>query len=273
MSPVIEIKNLSCSYGKNSVLKNISFSVSKGDLFIIIGPNGSGKTTLLKTISASMRYEGGSIQVQGRSVEDYTRRSLARAVALVPQQVSFDFPFTVMELVLMGRSPYLGMLGFPQKADIEIAGQALSFTGVEHLADRKLDHLSGGERQLVFISRAICQQPEIILLDEPTASLDLSHQTKVMDLMEELKSTKNMTIVMVSHDLNLAAMYGDTLLLLKDGRVVSRGAPEEVLAFSVLEETYGCTLLVDQSALGGFPRVTPVPRRFIAEGSDMKEKR
>jgi len=162
----------------------------------------------------------------------------------------------------MGRSPYLGMLGLPQEEDLEIAKQALAFTTTEHLAHRKLDQLSGGERQLVFIARAICQQPEIILLDEPTASLDLSHQIKIMDLMEKLKLEKGVTVVMVSHDVNLAAMYGDTLLLLKDGKAVRLGAPEEVLTFKVLEEAYGCTLLVDESPLGKFPRITPVPQKF-----------
>ncbi|SPD71741.1 conserved hypothetical protein [uncultured Desulfobacterium sp.] len=272
MNPAIEIKNLTCSYGNNSVLRDISFLVPKGDFYVIIGPNGSGKTTLLKTMSASIRYQQGAIEIQGRPLENYTKRSLARTVALVPQHIPLDFPFTVMELVLMGRSPHLGILGFPQKEDIEIARQALSFTGVGQLAERKLDQLSGGERQLVFIARAICQQPQVIFLDEPTASLDLSHQTRIMDLMEDLKTTKAITIVMVSHDLNLAAMYGDNLLLLKAGEVVRQGRPMDVLSFKVLEETYGCPLLVDQGGLGGFPRVTPVPGRFISRSLGQKER-
>jgi len=266
MKTAIDIKNLSYAYGKPLVLKDISFSVPEGDFFIVIGPNGSGKTTLMKVISGIRKFQKGRLDVLGRAIGAYTKKTLARTVALVPQDVPADFPFTVNELVLMGRSPYLGMLGLPQKEDVDIADQAVAFTGVEHLAHRKLDQLSGGERQLVFIARAICQQPQIILLDEPTASLDLSHQVKIMDLMERLKLEKGITVVMVSHDVNLAAMYGDTLLLLKDGRVIRQGTPADVLTFKVLEEAYGCTLLVNESPLGEFPSVTPVPQKFMKEG-------
>ncbi len=263
MSNAIDIKDLSCAYGKNTVIRNISFSVKAGGLFIIIGPNGSGKTSLLKTISGTMKYEKGSIKIFDRHIHDFSRKSLAKAIALVPQHVPADFPFMVMELVLMGRSPYLGILGLPEKEDFEIADQALSFTDVKHLCSRKLDQLSGGARQLVFIARAVCQQPQIILLDEPTASLDLSHQIKIMDLMEKLVNEKGLTVIMVSHDINLAAMYADTLLLLKEGNIISIGIPADVLTFKLLEEAYGCTILVDESPLGKVPRLTPVPQKYI----------
>jgi iron complex transport system ATP-binding protein len=139
----------------------------------------------------------------------------------------------------------------------------MAFTEVAHLARRKLDQLSGGEQQRVLIARALCQQPRVILLDEPTASLDLSHQIRIMDLMERLKTEKGVTVVMVSHDVNLAAMYGDQLLLLKAGEIVCIGSPDEVLNFKTLEETYGCKLLVDTSPLGDLPRVTVVPHKFL----------
>ncbi len=155
------------------------------------------------------------------------------------------------------------MLGLEHEKDMEIAKQAIAFTGVEHLTHRKLDQLSGGEQQRVFIARAICQEPDIILLDEPTASLDLAHQVRVMDLMEKLKVEKGVTVVMVSHDVNLAAMYGDQLLLLSNGQIVCQGLPDEVLTFQTLEEAYGCTLLVDESPLGKIPRVTLVPQKFM----------
>ena len=263
MKKAIIIDNLVCSYDKHPVVKDITFSVSRGDFFIVIGPNGSGKTTLMKAMAGIRRFENGRLEVLGQAISGYTKRTLAQAVAIVPQEGPSDFPFTVNELVLMGRSPYLGILGLPRKEDFEIAGQALAFTGVEHLAHRKLDQLSGGEKQLVFIARAICQEPQIILLDEPTASLDLAHQIMIMDLMEKLKLTKRVTIIMVSHDVNLAAMYGDILLLLKDGKIVSLGPPGEVITFEMMEEAYGCTLLVDESPLGKVPRVTPVPQKFI----------
>jgi iron complex transport system ATP-binding protein len=141
----------------------------------------------------------------------------------------------------------------------------MAFTGVEPLAERKMDQLSGGERQRVFIARAICQEPQIILLDEPTAALDLAHQVRVMDLMEKLREEKGLTIVMVSHDINLAAMYGNRLMLLKKGQIIKMGLPAEVLTFKTLEEAYECPLLVDESPWETFQRVTLVPKKFINE--------
>jgi len=263
----IDVQNLSHAYGDLPVLNNITFAVSKGDFFIIIGPNGSGKTTLMKVISGILRPQNGQLEIMGRSIDNYTRKNLAQTIAFVPQTIPVDFPFTVTEIVLMGRSPYLGILGLEQEIDLEIAQRAITFTGIEHLAHRKLDQLSGGEQQRVFIARAICQQPQVILLDEPTSSLDLAHQVRLMDLMERLKTDKGVTVVMVSHDVNLAAMYGNRLLLLNQGQIMRLGPPEEVLTFQTLEETYGCTLLVDESPLGKIPRVTLVPRKFMKQNS------
>jgi len=263
MKTAIRIERVSHSYGDEMVLKGVSFSVQQGDFFVVIGPNGSGKTTLLKVISGLEKLQDGAVSVLDRPAKSYTRKALARTIALVQQLPSVDFPFTALEAVLMGRSPHLGMLGLEQRKDVETAQQALAFTGVAHLADRKLDQLSGGEQQRVFIARAICQEPDIMLLDEPTASLDLAHQIRVMDLMEKLREEKRVTIVMVSHDVNLAAMYGNQLLLLKAGRIVHQGHPEDVLTFETLEKAYDCTLLVDKSPLGGLPRVTLVPGRYL----------
>lgn len=263
MNPAIKVNNLNHSFGNVAVLKNLSFQIGRGDFFIIIGPNGSGKTTLLRLFAGILKSNNARIDLLGNRIENYTRKSLARVVAFVPQNVSVDFPFTVAEVVRMGRSPHLGILGLEAETDLAIANQAMAFTGLIHLADRRLDQLSGGECQRVFIARAICQETRIILLDEPTASLDLAHQIRIMDLMSELKKEKDITIVMVSHDVNLAAMYGEHLLLLKAGQIVSDGKPDEVLTFQALEEAYGCRLLIDESPLGAFPRVTPVPKRFL----------
>jgi iron complex transport system ATP-binding protein len=262
MKKAIEIQNLSFSYKKNQVLTKLSFSVTEGDFFIIIGPNGSGKTTLMKAVSGILKPQDGQVKILNFPLADYSRKELAKTIALVPQLVSVDFPFTVAELVLMGRSPHLNILGLEQEKDVKIASRAMSFTEVEHLAHRKLDQLSGGECQRVFIARAICQEPKIILLDEPTASLDLAHQMKVMDLMERLKDEWGMTIIMVSHDVNLAAMYSDRLLLLKNGTMAGLGEPEEILTLDILKKTYDCRLLVDQSPVGKFPRITLVPEKY-----------
>jgi iron complex transport system ATP-binding protein len=262
MNRAITAKNLSHSFGEDLVLRNVSFQVPKQDFFIIIGPNGSGKTTLMKIISGLLKPRNGELKILNRSIDQYHRKALARTIAFVPQMTFADFPFTVTEIVLMGRSPYLGMLGLEEENDLEIANQAIAFTGLENLAHRKLDQLSGGEQQRVFIARAICQEPDIILLDEPTASLDLAYQVRIMDLMEQLKNEKGIAIVMVSHDVNLAAMYADHLLLLHKGQVLCQGLPDEVITYQTLEAAYGCTLLVDESPLGKSPRVTLVPRKY-----------
>lgn len=261
MNTAIHAQSLMYAYGDRSVIQNVAFTVAEGDFFIIIGPNGSGKTTLMKLISGIEKMQSGRLELFGKPFGGYTRRSLAKTVALVPQLVLEDIPFTVADVILMGRAPHQGILGLEEKSDLDRVQQAMAFTEIEHLAGRKLDQLSGGERQRVFIAKAICQEPRIILLDEPTAALDLAHQVRVMDLMEKLKEEKGVTVVMVSHDVNLAAMYGNRLLLLKQGEIVSEGTPHEVLTFETLEQAYGCVLLVDESPLGAFPRVTLVPQK------------
>ena len=263
MKHAIALENIEYSYARTPVLRDITFSVTPGDFFIVIGPNGSGKTTLMKLIAGIAQPDKGLVNILDRPIHSYRRKSLARQIALVPQSVPMDFPFNVKEVVLMGRSPYQGMLGLESKGDMKKTQQAITFTGLDHLADRKMNQLSGGECQRVFIARAICQEPSVLLLDEPTAALDLSHQIRIMDLMEKLKTEKQITIVMVSHDVNLAAMYGTRLLLLDKGRVAEIGSPRDVLTYQNLERSYGCTLLVDKNPLGDVPRVTLVPGKFV----------
>ncbi|MDA8137068.1 MAG: ABC transporter ATP-binding protein [Desulfobacteraceae bacterium] len=268
MPPAIEVEHLSHAFGERSVLTGVTFQVPAGQFCIIIGPNGSGKTTLLKLVMRLLALQQGAIRVMQRAISDYSARQMARRVAYVPQNIQQVFGFTVWEVVLMGRAPHLGMLGLEGAADLEIARGAMVVAGVEHLAQRRLDQLSGGEQQRVFIARAICQQPQLIVLDEPTAALDLAHQVRVMDLMEHLKVEKGITVVMVSHDLNLAAMYADQLVLLDKGRIAGMGAPQAVLDFGLLEQVYGCTLLVDKSPLGDYPRIHLVPGRYLGKAED-----
>ena len=260
---LLKIENVDTYYGRAQALKRICLQISEGELVTILGANGSGKTTLLKLTAGLLTVQAGQIAVHSRAIGDYTARELARRMAYVPQSVPVTFAFTVLQVVMMGRAPHLGMLGFEGEQDLTQAWEAMQLAGVAHLADRRLDQLSGGERQRVFIARAICQQPEIMLLDEPTAALDLAHQVRVMDLMARLKTEEGMTVVMVSHDLNLAAMYADRLLLLDRGRLAGIGPPAEVLRFDLLERVYGCTLLVDKSPLGDYPTVHLVPGRYL----------
>ncbi len=263
MRTAIRVTNLSHAFDGHTVLDDLSFEVAAGNFFIIIGPNGSGKTTLLKLLVGLLTLKAGQIRLLSNSLTDYTASSLARRIAYVPQSVPVEFPFTVTQVVLMGRSPHLGLLGFEGQSDLRMAHDAMNITDVAHLAERRLDQLSGGEQQRVFIARAICQQPQVLLLDEPTAALDLSHQVRLMDLMERLKTEQGVTVIMVSHDLNMASMYADRLVLLSRGRIACSGKPEQVMDFDLLEQVYDCKLLVDQSPLGDYPRVHLVPQRYL----------
>lgn len=259
--PRLTAAGLSTGYGDHDVLTGVSLALSGGSFFIIAGPNGTGKTTLLKCLAGLSRPKKGTVCLNGSPFSRFPRKELARRIAFLPQSVEIAFSLTVREVVLMGRAPHLGLLGFHGEDDLAIAEEAMAFTDVLSLADRPIDALSGGERQRVFISRAVCQQPEFILLDEPTSALDPAHQVRVMDLMERLKTERGMGVVMVSHDLNLSAMYADTLCLIHEGRVAALGAPSEVLEKERLEAVYGCGLFVEEGP-GGCRRVTPVPERF-----------
>ncbi len=262
MKPDIKVNKLCHSFNTTQVLQDVSFAVNKGEFFIITGPNGSGKTTLMKLIASVMTKKTGDIEISGKKLETYSGKELAVKTAFVPQLVSSDFPFTVREVVLSGRAPHQGILGLESKKDADIVAQTLEFTDIAHLADRKIDMLSGGERQRAFIARAICQEPEIILLDEPTSALDMAHQIKVMDLMEKLKTEKKTTVVMISHDINLSAMYADTMLILKEGTVVTSGKPTDVLKGDYLEDVYGCKLFIDKNPFGNGPQIVPIPGKY-----------
>jgi len=268
MSPAVLVKHLQVSYGRQPVLRDLSFEVPEGAFFIIIGPNSSGKTTLLRAIAGTVQPQQGQVEIWGDPVSHFSKKALARLIAVVPQRVATDIPFTVQEVVLMGRSPHVGWMGLEQQKDLDLAVEAMTFTNVAHLAQRALSQLSGGELQRVIIARAICQQPRLLLLDEPTAALDPAHQVGIMDLMAQLQEERGLTVVMVSHDLNLAAMYGVQLLLLKEGKTIQSGRPADVLTYALLEQTYGCPVLVDENPLGRVPRVTLVPRRFLGRPFD-----
>jgi iron complex transport system ATP-binding protein len=263
MNQILDIRSISLNFRDKSILSDVSFSVFPGEFFVIIGPNGAGKTSLLKVLAGLQKPDQGSVTVKGKNILQYRRRNLSLIMAIVPQQIEVGFPFTVADTVIMGRSPHLGILGMEGENDFYIAGEAMKFTDVAHLADRKLYQLSGGELQRVIIARAICQQPEIILLDEPTTALDPAHQLKIMDLMEKFRREQGTTIIMVSHDLNLASMYGDRLLLLKEGSVIKKGEPGAVLDKELLEQSYGCRMMVDESPLGQAVRVTPIPDKYL----------
>lgn len=259
----VRVQELCVGYDQVQVLDSISFSVVRGELLVVIGPNGSGKSTLLKTLAGILGPETGRVDVLGRDIRAQSRREMAQKVALVPQQSTVASSYTVWETVLMGRYPHQGLLGLDSGKDIRVTREAMHSTRIEHLQDRHLAQLSGGELQRVLIARALAQEPEIILLDEPTSSLDLAHQVRIMDLLEELHTKHELTVIMVAHDLNLASLYGERIILLREGRLAGHGTPREILTFKHLEAVFGCVLLVDESSLDKLPRITVIPGRYL----------
>jgi iron complex transport system ATP-binding protein len=222
----------------------------------VIGPNGSGKTTLLKTLYRLLTPQRGDVLFDHLSLKKMSRGEIAKKIAVVAQETYPAFPFRVIEMVLMGRSPYLGYLMFESPKDLEIAKKAMEWTEILPISQRPIDELSGGERKRVYIARALAQEPEVILLDEPTTNLDIHHQVEFLDLVLSLNREKGLTILMASHDLNLASEYCDRLILLQHGMIFHMGPPEEVMTQENIEKVYGCQVWVDRNPVSGMPRVS-----------------
>jgi len=253
---MIEVNSISFRYHEDWVLQNISFRVEKGEFVGVIGPNGSGKTTLLKILYRLLAPQKGEILFELIPLKKMDQTDIAKRVAVVAQETHLLFPFTVLETVLMGRSPYLKNLVFESEKDLEIAKKAMEWTKILPFSERPLDELSGGERKRVFIARALAQEPEVILLDEPTANLDIHHQIDFLDLIVALNRERGLTIVMASHDMNMASEFCDRLILLQGGRIYQMGTPEEVITRENIENVYGCEVWIDQHPISGMPRIS-----------------
>ena len=232
------LSQIDVSLGGRVVLSGVDLSVAPGEIVGLVGPNGAGKTTLLRVASRVLVPDAGEARFAGRLLGDYSRRELSRAVAVVPQDSAIPFPFRAGELVIMGRAPHQPLLGFDSRSDVRRAQLALERVGIAHLADRSVFELSGGERQLVAFARALAQASDLMLLDEPTAFLDLRHRVEVLAVVRELADEGRSALV-VSHDLNLVARVCDRLEVLSAGRLVASGPPAEVLTPSLLAEAYG----------------------------------
>jgi iron complex transport system ATP-binding protein len=219
-------------------LRDISIEVPSGSLTGLIGPNGCGKTTLLGLLSGVSRPEAGSVVLGGQPLSTLSRRLVAQRIAVVPQETHPTFDYTVLEMVLMGRHPYLGFFEVEGPADLTIARDALAATGTAHLSERPYSTLSGGEKQRVVIASALAQTPDVLLLDEPTASLDLGYQLEIAALLRRLNRERSVTMVMATHDLNLAASLCDTLVLMREGRLVASGPTAEVLTSATVRRLY-----------------------------------
>lgn len=244
------------------VLNGVTFQVEPGEVFGIVGPNGSGKTSLLKLLAKIVSPQHGVVTLFGKNLAAMPQAETARLVALVPQDTQQLFPFTVAETVLMGRFPHrphdrwsVGF-GWENQEDLAIAEDAMATMDIAHLAHRLVTDLSGGERQRAVIARALAQAPKVMLLDEPTAFLDLQHQIEICSVLRRLKEERGLTVVVVSHDLNLASQYCDRVLMLKEGRHCRIGSPDETIRPDALRTVYGCDVIVDLHPQTGRPRVT-----------------
>lgn len=253
------LRGVGFRYERDWVLKGIDLRIERGEILGIIGPNGSGKTTLLKILGGHRSPVEGEVRLEAENLTDVPRRALAQRVSMVPQEHPVIFPYTVLEVVLMGRYPYLKGWAFESAEDHRIARSAMERMGVDHLAGRLFPELSGGEKQRVIIARALTQQPEVLLLDEPATFLDLHHQAGIYTLIGELNRGNGITVVVVLHDLNMASQLCRRLLLLKEGRIVRVGTPWDVLTEKAIEEVYHCRTVVDSHPTTGHPRITMVP--------------
>jgi iron complex transport system ATP-binding protein len=254
-------ERLTFAYDGRTVLGAVDVVVAPGELVGVIGPNGAGKTTLVRLLAGVLRPSAGRVVLGERPLDAWSRRDRARAVALVPQDPRVEFPFTVLEVVLMGRAPHLTGLGFAGADDVRRARAALGRLGLEGLEARHLDTLSGGERQRVFLARALAQDPTVLLLDEPTTHLDLRHQTEILDVVRAGVRERALAALVVLHDLNLAAVACDRLALLAGGRVVATGAPGDVLTRPLIEQAFATGVHVRRHDLANVPAILPLPRR------------
>lgn len=263
-APVFETKDLSFRYegAAQPALYGIDLTVGPGSLYAVIGPNGSGKSTLLKLLLGALRPAGGQVSYEGQPVQRWSRRALARQVGVVPQGEETVFPVSVAEMVAMGRYPHLGVLGRPGPRDQTAVEEAMRRCDVMEFADRPISTLSGGERQRALIARALAQRPTTLLLDEPTVSLDIRHEMQIFELLAELTASDGVTVVLVTHHLNLAARYAERLLLLDRGAAVAEGPPGTVLSRETVERVYQWSVVVSEhpgpGRDAGAPQITPL---------------
>ena len=257
---MLHFLDVTSGYGKTEILKDVTFSIDPRDFIGIIGPNGSGKSTLLRTATKVLEPFKGEVYLEKKKLKEISLKEMARLAAVVPQDTLFMFPFKVLDVVLMGRIPYISRLGFESKEDLRIAFEALERVDAIHLRDRFIDELSGGERQRVVIAKALAQKPKILFLDEPTTHLDISHQIEIFSLLKNLNKESGLMVVAILHDLNLASLYCDQLILLSEGSIKKHGTPSEVLDYKTIEEVYKTQVIVKENPVTARPHVFLVKR-------------
>ena len=260
METLVKVDKLSGGYHKTLVVKDIFFTIKKGDFLGIIGPNGSGKSTLLRLMSRALSPSSGSIAFEGKDIGQMPLKEFCRKVAFVLQDTLINFSFSVEEIVLMGRIPHLRRMQFETKSDFSITHHALSLTDTLYIKEKAIDELSAGERQRVIIAKALAQEPMLLFLDEPTTHLDIGHQVQILDLLKKLNRETNLTIVMVLHDLNLASEYCNRLILLNEGKIFKDDFPEKVLTYQKIEEVYKTIVVVNKNPISSKPNIMLVSK-------------
>jgi iron complex transport system ATP-binding protein len=259
-APMLRTGGVVAGYRGREVLHNISLEVAPGELLAIVGPNGAGKSTLLKVLSGALEPWAGVVELQGRPLREFERRAIARRLASLGQESACAFAFTVMEMVLMGRAPFLGAMRLESERDVRIARQALDRFDLLPLAARAINEVSGGERRRVFLARVLAQEPEVALLDEPTAFLDLKHVAEIFSCLAQMRAERAMAVIATMHDLNAAALYADRVLLLKGGAMVGCGRAEEVLTRDNIRFVYDTEVYVGKNPATGAVTILPASR-------------
>lgn len=261
---MLETRDVSVSYDHRIAVADLTLSLRPGEITAIIGPNGAGKSTLLRALNAQIPRSSGSILLDGRPLERLSRRSISRRIAVVAQEAELRFPVTVLEFVLGGRFAWAthSGWGWETEHDLQVAESVLQETELSDLSARLMNELSGGERQRALMARALATEAPILLLDEPTANLDLSHQATLLAVVRNRCDAHEAAALVVTHDINLAAQFADNILLMKQGRAVHAGKPEEVLQPRILQEVFEVKVLVDAHPVTGGPRVTPVHEAY-----------
>ena len=235
---MLDIHSITVNYGETEILKNLTLKIQAGEVVSLIGPNGAGKTTLMRAISGVLPLRSGSVEIDNEDLTAMSISDRARLLAVVPQARRLPPEYSVRQAVLMGRTPYLGWLGNLSKHDYDKANWALERTQISEFAERRVDKLSGGEQQLVLVARALAQDSPVVLLDEPTAHLDLRHQATILDLVHDLARERGLAVLMSLHDLNLVSLFSDNIALLGEGRILAYGNPNEVLSPKYLSDVY-----------------------------------
>jgi iron complex transport system ATP-binding protein len=259
----LRLKQVSLGYGRQTILKNVSLEASPQEVLGIIGPNGSGKSTLIKGITRLLVPSSGEIYIDGHALGQLNHNELARLVAVVPQNALLPELFTALEVVLMGRTPHLGLFRYESNRDMAIVYKALEATSTTHLAERRIGELSGGEKQRLVIARALAQEAKIMLLDEPTAHLDIKYQIETLDLVHQLCHERKLIVVIALHDLNLAVQYCHRLIILHNGKIHSQGSPGAVITAQTIKEVYGIDVYVCPHPVNQLPATLIVRDKSI----------